>query len=294
MRRRLPILTLALTALLLAAALPPAPAAAQIRLVSDTEGYRLLGPAHAEGVVIWSHGRSVDAEDSRAPTPPYIEDFRQRKWDAFRLNRMRHSDTLAAGAAALAGAARHFKKQGYRRVVLAGQSFGAFLSLMAADASDSIDAVIATAPAAYGPVSGANAHYRLNASRLYPLLKRLRHARTMLFYFQDDAFDPGGRGPRSEVILRQGGTPHLVIDRPPQFSTHWAASTPEFATAFAACITGFVSGNAAPSRCEVMPEGEKVPAAVAAVSAAAPPLVAGGATLGGSSGAEPSAAAPHH
>ena len=294
MSRQLPISPFILAFASFVAALPAVPAAAQIRLVPDAATHRLLGPPHAEGVVIWSHGRSVDAEDSRAPTPPYIEDFRQRNWDAFRLNRLRHSDTLAAGAAALARAARHFKQQGYRRVVLAGQSFGAFISLMAADASDSIDAVIATAPAAFGPIDGPNAHYRLNASRLYPLLERLRHARTMLFYFQDDAFDPGGRGPRSEAILREGRTPYLVIDRPPQFSTHWAASTPEFAAAFAGCITDFVAGKSAPSPCEAMPGGNKSHAAIAAASEASPRPVEAGAALQGSSGAQASAAAAPH
>lgn len=294
MSKELPISPFTLAFALFVAALPAAPASAQIRLVPDAAAHRLLGPVRSEGVVIWSHGRSVDAEDSRAPTPPYIEDFRQRRWDVFRLNRMRHNDTLAAGAAALAQAARHFKKQGYRRVVLAGQSFGAFISLMAADASDNVDAVIATAPAAYGPVNGPNAHYRLNALRLYPLLAELRHARTILFYFQEDAFDPGGRGPRSEAILRESRTPHLVVDRPPQFSTHWAASTPEFAAAFAGCITDFVAGKSAPSPCEVMPRGNKAHAAIAAASEASPRSVEAGAALQGSSGAQASAMAASH
>lgn len=42
------------------------------------------------------------------------------------------------------------KQQGYRRVVVVDQSFGAFLSLTGADDSDEVDPVIATAPAAYG------------------------------------------------------------------------------------------------------------------------------------------------
>src|SRR5260221_5980342 len=32
----------------------------------------MLGPTNAKGAVIWSHGRSADAEDSGAPTPPFI------------------------------------------------------------------------------------------------------------------------------------------------------------------------------------------------------------------------------
>ncbi|HEX7967629.1 MAG TPA: alpha/beta hydrolase, partial [Stellaceae bacterium] len=158
-------------------------AAAQMTFVADAGAHPMLGPKAASGAVIWSHGRSVDAEDSSAATPSYIEAFRDQAWDAFRLNRLRASDSLLGGSRALAGLAARLKARGYRRVVLAGQSFGAFISLMAADLSDDIDAVVATAPAAFGPVAEEQELGALNASRLYPVLERVHRARVMLFYF---------------------------------------------------------------------------------------------------------------
>jgi pimeloyl-ACP methyl ester carboxylesterase len=256
-----------------ACAIPAHSGAAQMSLVPDTAAHHLLGPTLAAGAVIWSHGRSPNSEDSSAPTPPYIEDFRRQRWDVYRFNRMRVSDTLEASSAVLARLADHLKVRGYREVVLAGQSFGAFISLMAADKSESVDAVIATAPAAFGAVNEAGAHYRLNASALYPILEQLRHGRVMLFYFHNDDFDPGGRGSYSEEILAENGIPHLIIDDPPQLATHYAATTQRFAATFASCIIGFVDGApAAHPPCKATPTIPPPPSPVASALLMSPPV----------------------
>ena len=223
---------------------------AQAAFDEDSGSHRILGPKSATGAIIWSHGRSLTQEDSLAPTPNYVESFRMQGWDAFRFNRGREQDSLLGGSHALARFAAKLKTQGYRIVVLAGQSYGAFMSLMAADFSNDIDAVIAVAPAAFGPVRDNPTRGALNASRLYPLLERARHARVMLFYFSDDIYDPGGRGPRSEEILRARQQPHLVVDRPWGLETHWAGSTKEFSARFGSCIVAFAHyGDAAAPAC---------------------------------------------
>jgi dienelactone hydrolase len=203
-------------------------------------GHALLGPDKAAGAIIWSHGRSIDAEDFEAPTPPYIAALRDGGWDTFRFNRRRDGDTLPASAQTLRERVHALKQQGYRRVALAGQSFGGFLSLMAADASDEIDAVIATAPAAYGSFADFYDTWRSNAVELYPLLAQVRRARVMIFFFHGDDFDPGGRGDRARTILAAHGLPYLVIDQPARLTTHWAAATPDFARLFGGCILGFL------------------------------------------------------
>lgn len=218
-------------------------AEAQITLVAAQDPTSFLGPERAKGAVIWSHGRSVDSEDSAAPTPDYIVAFRAAGWDTFRLNRMRAVDTLDASGAALAQQSEALKRAHYRRVVLAGQSFGGFISLIAADQSDAIDAVIATAPAAYGSVESNPNGYGLNAVKLYRLLTAVRRARVMLFFFDKDIFDPGGRGGEADRILAEHHVPHLVIDRPARFSTHWAAGTPAFAHRFGACLADFAGAE---------------------------------------------------
>src|SRR5437870_3257758 len=101
----------------------------------------LLGPEHAAGVVVWNHGRSLSVEDSQSPAPPYLRVLRDSGWDVLRFDRVRDGDTLTDSARRLVEHVVQLKRKGYRRIVLAGQSFGAFLALMAADGSDDVDAV---------------------------------------------------------------------------------------------------------------------------------------------------------
>ncbi len=202
-----------------------------------------LGPARAAGAVIWNHGRSLDTEDLRAPIPPYMAMLRDGGWDTFRFNRARASDMLAGSASGLVAEVHRLKQQGYRHVALAGQSFGGFVAIMAADASDEVDALVVTAPAAYGSFSQFYNSWRANATQLYPLLDQVRRARVMLFYFHADDFDPGGRGDRSRAILAARQLPYVVVDQPPQLTSHWAAASPQFAHLFGGCILDFLDAK---------------------------------------------------
>jgi pimeloyl-ACP methyl ester carboxylesterase len=226
-----------------AATLPLETAAMQAELVPAQDAASLLGGERAQGAVIWSHGRSLQQEGSLVPTPEYIGAFRAAGWDTFRLNRPSIADTLPESAAALAGEAEALKHKGYRRVVLAGQSFGAFISLSAAGRSDAVDVVIGTAPAAYGSAQSNPTGYTLNATRLYDLLGAVRRARVALFFFEGDVFDPGGRGPIADQILAVHGLAHLIVDRPAGLPTHWADAGTAFAARFAPCLVAFAAGN---------------------------------------------------
>src|SRR5881394_4562906 len=54
-----------------------------------------LGPAKAKGVIVWSHGRSINSEDSESPTPAYLTALREDGWDVMRFDRLSHGDTLS-------------------------------------------------------------------------------------------------------------------------------------------------------------------------------------------------------
>src|SRR4029078_4760028 len=137
-----------------------------------------------------------------------------------RFDRLSRGDTLADSTKHLIDHAAALKHQGYKPVLRAGHSFGAFLSLMAADGSGDVDAVIATAPAAYGSFDDFYDSWRLNATRLYPLLERGKGGRGMVFYFHCEDFDPGGRGERSRAILSQRGVGYAIVDQPAYLSGH--------------------------------------------------------------------------
>jgi pimeloyl-ACP methyl ester carboxylesterase len=203
----------------------------------------VLGPAKAKGVIVWSHGRSINAEDSESPTPAYLTSLREDGWDVMRFDRLSHGDTLSDSTKRLVNYTAQLKHDGYKQVALAGQSFGAFLSLMAADTSSDVDAVIATAPAAYGSFDDFYDSWRLNATRLYPLLEQVKRARVMVFYFHGDDFDPGGRGERSRAILSQRGVGYSIVDQPAYLSGHWASSTGLFLRRYGNCIRDFANNE---------------------------------------------------
>jgi len=92
---------------------------------------------------------------SLAPTPEYIAAFRVARWDTFRLNCPSITDILPDSPRTLEREAEALERWGYQRVLLAGHSFGGSISLIAVGRSDAIDAVIATAPAAYGSAQSA-------------------------------------------------------------------------------------------------------------------------------------------
>ena len=243
MLHRLPRTVLFMAAVVAAAVQSVDIAPAQTALVPAQDAASLLGGERAQGAAIWSHGRSRQKECALVPTPDYIGVFRAAGWDTFRLNRPRSADTQPTSGAALADAAEALKHQGYRRVVLAGQSFGAFISLIAAGRSEAVDAVIATAPAAYGSAESNPGGFAQNATGLYDLLGAVRHARIALFFFEGDGFDPGGRGPMADQILAGHGLAHVVVDRPAGLTTHWAAAGSAFATQYGACLVAFAAGN---------------------------------------------------
>src|SRR3984893_4734268 len=240
---RLYLTVLFMAAVVAASALSLAPAAGQTALVPAQDAASLLGGERAQGALIWSHGRSRQKECALAPTPDYIGGFRTAGWDTFRLNRPRSADTQAASGAALADAAEALKHRGYRRIVLAGQSFGAFISLIAAGRSEAVDAVIGTAPAAYGSAESNPSGFAQNATALYELLGAVRHARVALFFFEGDVFDPGGRGPMVDKILAAHGLTHVVVEGRAGSPAHWAAAGTAFATEYASCLVAFAAGG---------------------------------------------------
>jgi pimeloyl-ACP methyl ester carboxylesterase len=221
----------------------------------------LLGPEHAKGVLVWSHGRSITSEDSESATPPFLRVLRDGGWDVLRFNRPSDGDTLTDSTRRLADHVARLKHKGYRRIVLAGQSFGAFLALMAADASEDVDAVVATAPAAFGSFDEFYSSWRLNAIRLYPLLEQVKRARVMLFYFHGDDFDPGGRGERSRAILSERGLGFAVVDQPAFLVGHWASSTGLFLRRFGGCIQDFVNADALKDELVCQPVWGEAPSA---------------------------------
>src|SRR5258707_13531750 len=143
-----------ITAVLLAASLARgAPAAAMDAYWTEPAyaSYPAKGPEKALGLVIWNHGVDGHLPQYKGPPIPAIEGLAARGWDVIKLNRnpvwenswsnagRRHVARIVAEVAAA-------RKQGYGRIVVAGQSYGGAIAPAAAGAVYGLWAVIATPP----------------------------------------------------------------------------------------------------------------------------------------------------
>ena len=139
---------------------------------------------------------------------------------------------------------------GWRLVVAAGQSTGAWASLSTVDKSGLADAVIAVS-AAYlnGSNQGAQAAglYRITHAADAP------NARVVLVYFEGDPYVTEGIDARV-AHLRDGLTGHvgalLLIDRPTGFRGHGGANAYDFGRRYGPCLLHFVLDPQPPTACD--------------------------------------------
>lgn len=216
-----------------------APAAAQTELVPGYADRPARGPGAAKGAVIYNHGLARVSEGA-TDTPFVIDDLHDAGWDVFRLQRRWAGDTIESSTAALVAAVQRLRKDGYGKIVLAGQSFGGWIALGAARPDTGpIHAVIAFAPAAFG-TAGDSSTWTRNAEQLYPLAESAAAERVLVFLFEGDEYDPGGRGGRLGEIFARRDIAAAVIDRPFGLVGHGIALSRGFARRFGPCIRDFV------------------------------------------------------
>jgi len=223
--------------LLIVGWLTAGPAAAQT-LAPGYDDRPARGSAEAKGVVIYSPGLAREGDPIDA-TPYVLDDFQEAGWDVVRFLRPRSEDTLEASIRALAEAVGKLRGDGYKRVVLAGQSFGGWISL-AVRPEPPVDAVVALAPAAFGRRDESPTTWEENAAALYPLAETVTAGRVLVFLFQADAYDPGGRGERLRAIFDHRQVAAAVVDKPAALAGHNAGLTRAFARRFGPCIRDYI------------------------------------------------------
>jgi len=245
--------------LLLATLLAVQPAIAADMTFKPVANSTPKGPSEAAGAVIWNHGaNSYYGVNDVTSSPPatFVNLLRNQGWDLFRLDRPSTAEELKRSVATLRGHAEDLKRQGYRKVVLAGQSAGAWISVIVAGQSDAVYAVIGNAPA----YRGVNWEQKQrNGSELFDNLETIKHGRIMLSFFDNDPYDPGGRGVKTAEILTKAAVPHLVIDLPEGFTGHGAGNGDLFARRFGDCILAMAADGPVPQKgaCENAAWGKK-------------------------------------
>ncbi len=204
------------------------------------------GPGRARGVVVWSHGRASalggTRRDSRgAPAHGWVSLLNDAGWDIFRFDREPHDDELESATAQLVAALPLLRHAGYQRILLAGQSRGAWHSLAAAGRSaEMIHAVIAVAPAMHGSDSRFQNAALDDWRRLVAALP-MGGPRLAAVLFREDAFDPlpSARIERWEARMQQRQAPSLMLSPASGPADHGAGAQAGFTQAWGLCLLRF-------------------------------------------------------
>lgn len=241
-RRLLPALLLPL--------LRPVAARAEGRVMRPGPG-PALGPAAAEGALVWAHQHYWDGPPP--DPPPFLDRLLGHGWDLWRLDRPGEATTLTAGldpleagAEALAAGTVRLRTAGYRQVVVVGESRGAFIMLVALRQAALADAVLLLCPAAHGsrperrPL--ALSAFREACAAAAPGTVR----RGGLVLFAEDPYDPdpAARAAAFADGMARCGAESLVIDRPAEPTGHGASRDPSFDPLFGARLAAFLAGQA--------------------------------------------------
>jgi pimeloyl-ACP methyl ester carboxylesterase len=208
------------------------------------------GPEQAKGIVIWNHGISATTEQWRAPVPPVFRLLQVRGWDVVIIKRHNLAEanwnvSLYSSVGRTLEQVRHERQRGYRRIVLAGQSFGGYITLDAAEQSADVFGVIAMAPG----VREASASGRsLDPTLTERGLQRLKVERVALVFPKNDGFFSNiVRGPGAEKVLRARPYPYLLFDETSGLTGHGGGTGGKFAFLYGLCLSEFLAAPALPA-----------------------------------------------
>ncbi len=236
----MPRLILSLVLLVLVAAAPGDPPPSP--WLHPSPAFTPAGTGQAKGALVWLHGGyDSDAEPDGPPTPGWIAGMSRRGYDIWRFDRTPGQDPLDAGGVALIRALQRLRDDGYRRLVVAGQSRGAFVALATLAHPELVNALAAISPAAHG----TNPTRRAQAMADFTARMRAAAGPMRLAFVQlaDDPFDPDpdGRVAAVRAAAASAGLRLLLIDRPPAPTGHMGSYEPEFDRLFGACLADFLA-----------------------------------------------------
>jgi pimeloyl-ACP methyl ester carboxylesterase len=206
----------------------------------------LRGGAEAAGALVWIHPFTRDPLPPEAPA--WTRRLTEAGWDLWRFDRVGAPDPLAAGAERLAAGTAALRVRGYRRIVLLGESRGAFIALVALRHPGLADGVVLAAPAAHGRGVERRPQALADFAAALGAASPDAPARLALFLFADDPWDPDP--PRRAALFRATaerlGRPALVVEHPAAPIGHGGVQEPDFDAVFGACLVDFLDTRRAP------------------------------------------------
>ena len=210
----------------------------------------VAGPERAQGIVIWNHGIDSTLPSWQAPAAPVMRVLQSRGWDVIMVKRHHLAETMPGRVLdrtvqRTLDEASAQKKAGYRKVVLAGQSFGGYTALEAIDTSPDIFAAVAFAPG----VRASGGSGGLDPSVVEQILGRAKVGRLFVVFPKDDAlFGNIARGARAQPILARRDFPYVIVDETnaPDITGHGGGVTPRFALRYGHCLAEFLGAATLP------------------------------------------------
>lgn len=215
------------------------------------------GPAKASGVVIWNHGLLGTVPQHTAPVPPVFRLLQARGWDVVKIARNNLGET--SGEHSLYRAVQRTleevaarRREGYTKVVLAGQSFGGYITLEAAESSKDVYGTVAMAPGVRFGGAGS-----LDAAVTERTLGRLAVERLALVFPRGDTmFGSIERGPGAAKVLAGRKGSFLLLDETYDIVDHGGGTTGKFAIKYGPCLVQYLTSpetGMGPVRCQPSP-----------------------------------------
>jgi pimeloyl-ACP methyl ester carboxylesterase len=216
---------------------PVAPSATPLR---PSANFTQAGPASARGVLVWLHGTYDSTASGPPDEPDWVARMADRGLDIWRFDRKRGQDALTSGGEALAGGLAALRTMGYRHIIVAGHSRGAWIALTALAHPGLADAVVALSPAAYGTRPERQAQAMAAWAALWQAAAPAP-TRVVLVQLAGDPYDPdpGRRRAIAEAESARAGLHLLSVYLPPAPRGHVGAYEPDFDTLLGAKIAAF-------------------------------------------------------
>lgn len=206
------------------------------------------GPQGAAGLIVWSHGY-MEGRDATASAPQgQVANFTRDGYDLYRFDRQYIRD-WPGDATALVDAVRQAKSMGYRRVILAGQSAGAWVSMAATMRGAPVDGVISVSAAHHGEVKDMRDVSRARSDWQQVVRGIKPGPRLVVVNFANDSYDVGGRMDDAKAAFAASGVDAIVVSSPEGFTGHGAAGNNNFPRKFGACIHDFIEKGTRQAPC---------------------------------------------
>jgi pimeloyl-ACP methyl ester carboxylesterase len=205
-----------------------------------------LGPEPARGVIIWNHGIAGTQVQHTAPPALALRLLQARGWDVLKLNRHNLSEGADSYRRAEERVLEEIKTQrerGYKRIVIAGQSFGGRVALEVGVLSPDLFATVAMAPGMETTVG--------NSRTQAPTDERLQRSKServaVVFPGKDELFGNPDRGKTAGPVLAARGRPYLMLDERSGLSGHGGGTGGNFVLRYGRCLEEFLSAAAIPA-----------------------------------------------